>query len=953
MSWQQDERKEVMPPSINKGCFNCSAPVVYNDNNYCKNDHVFCIDCLFGISEHSLSLRECKDCRNFAKEICDKRILQKKIDDENLLEKKKHYSSCYLCKQKLDYYSYLCINDHGICRECQNESKIDSIKELNCEPCTNLANKLEENIIQGQGKNLKSQYENSEICDELTNNYANNIGCESIKSYNNQEKHNQNIIQGQGKDLKCQYENNEIHDELTSNYASCGTVKSYNNRNKDNQNEEQLSIGLTDEKRDIKEPEIDSNLEPNKIALCCSYCKRILEINASICKRKHGYCEKCIDYMKEQIIKNCSECRDFLQIINDEKMKKNIRIKDDFSSQNIEKKYNEDNIYINHVDYKNIIKEEDAPSLQFEKSGDYIVQQDLDNQIINKNELKIDDYLIPKPEENSSLDSCIYKDELCKLRMNASVEEEEKIQDGQDKDCSEIKITNLPLEDKDEPSKEIKQLTDDFSSQNIEKKYHEDNIDLNPIDDTTDHKNIIKEDISRLQFEKGDHIALQQSLDNQINNENERKIDDYSIPKHGVIFSFDNPDIYVDKLRGLGIKESVEEEKEEKEIQDKKSIDFNGDCNEKQDLILQEESNGLVNKTCVKCSASGNNPKYTCQNQHFICESCCFSSGEYEIHNITKCDDCFDLIVSLQSSVEDLNVLQENHADVPGKPFQQCIKCNKTDSNPNYTCQNQHFICESCWLSTGENEIYAIHSCNFCYYLVIDLKKTNLSIVDPNILPANQGVILNNAIPTTINCEVCSTPYDKSYAQCHNGFFFCDSCLKNIEHTVITNKCMCDYCFSLVREIKKQRQAGGDITSISNKIIQQPHNEIILEVSCSTCKSNSDVAFLCNHNLCNNCILNESFHVIKSFAVLVYDHVITEIPEKFALHCPVISCKSKIRMPFIILYYILQKYLSQYELYILHAFIPYFDGIRCKFVVCRCNNTVGLVNNLRLNCACQ
>lgn len=150
--------------------------------------------------------------------------------------------------------------------------------------------------------------------------------------------------------------------------------------------------------------------------------------------------------------------------------------------------------------------------------------------------------------------------------------------------------------------------------------------------------------------------------------------------------------------------------------------------------------------------------------------------------------------------------------------------------------------------------------------------------------------------------------------------------------------------FSLsLDEAQFKRKYKGIILSDSRSITS-------FTTYCTSCHQESDIAFQCNHNHCYKCIFNQLINKLTGFIYLANNNRVEEIENQFKLLCLSKGCNEAIQVPSKMM---LEYQMGELERYILTEFIPYFDGIKTKFSICKCGFLLGSISKIKMNCYCD
>ena len=203
----------------------------------------------------------------------------------------------------------------------------------------------------------------------------------------------------------------------------------------------------------------------------------------------------------------------------------------------------------------------------------------------------------------------------------------------------------------------------------------------------------------------------------------------------------------------------------------------------------------------------------------------------------------------------------------------------------------------------------------------------------------------------SIQCSICNTIFPPEATACVNNFYYCEPCV-NINLNIINVKvCQCDYCRKIADWVGEKRRVE-ETESIKRELIEKQRSKE-LHPPCHVCKSASDLAFGCDHNLCLKCIADKCFSVFYHFILCYCDRKPENIPRKAKFFCPVKNCGKNIKVPVGILLGICNEMLQKSDFDVLAVFTPYFDGMRAIFRMCKCNNMVADTGDILINCICR
>ena len=226
----------------------------------------------------------------------------------------------------------------------------------------------------------------------------------------------------------------------------------------------------------------------------------------------------------------------------------------------------------------------------------------------------------------------------------------------------------------------------------------------------------------------------------------------------------------------------------------------------------------------------------------------------------------------------------------------------------------------------------------------------------------SQNSAFTNNLDTIANknsrlCLNCNKYQEITNYDCEDHFF-CDNCLKIID-TNINKKLKCEKCFLIISEFEAARNNETNNTdetaetqSKTNNFHQNSKNLNFFRPICEICKGSSDLAFMCNHNLCHSCISNTVLKLYKDFAQIILQNNISRLKPNFTIKCPIFDCKEFIKIPVNLMSSRIRNYLLVDETQIILNFAPYLDGIKTNFSLCKCGQIIGRTGAIKSNCKC-
>ena len=145
-----------------------------------------------------------------------------------------------------------------------------------------------------------------------------------------------------------------------------------------------------------------------------------------------------------------------------------------------------------------------------------------------------------------------------------------------------------------------------------------------------------------------------------------------------------------------------------------------------------------------------------------------------------------------------------------------------------------------------------------------------------------------------------------------------------------------------------------------NEIIDKPLNSFVLsnpvQVNppqlCSNCNLFSGDIFHNSHIFCFTCLYTAYTSTMNAILIKIKEKKISELPNKFVLRCIDNECNIPLKIPmYLILKSVLDKMESEWKEIAIN-FMPYFDGIKTAFSICKCENTIGNIEHVVLGCKC-
>ena len=156
--------------------------------------------------------------------------------------------------------------------------------------------------------------------------------------------------------------------------------------------------------------------------------------------------------------------------------------------------------------------------------------------------------------------------------------------------------------------------------------------------------------------------------------------------------------------------------------------------------------------------------------------------------------------------------------------------------------------------------------------------------------------------------------------------------------TIVKNK---DEDFNNLSPVMLKKKPSLDNLQTGNSIYR-------FESKCCFCNKPSNLAYLCNHNLCYECLCNNCIRPrLTIFIENVKNGRWKAIDSKFEVRCGFKDCQEVLKFP--ACFFGLLG-LSYEEKHYCDEFLPYFDGISFKFSKCQCKFVVAKFGSILLGC---
>lgn len=385
-----------------------------------------------------------------------------------------------------------------------------------------------------------------------------------------------------------------------------------------------------------------------------------------------------------------------------------------------------------------------------------------------------------------------------------------------------------------------------------------------------------------------------------------------------------------------------------------KSIAYNcSPCIEKNsELYSLQNHNPLVPdrkifSRCEYCQNIVTDVFCSCINSHQFCNDCIKVFG-IAIMKDQDCGECKNYAILYENAhpklVLDPQISQNPEID-DREIRNKCYLCQEFFGFFSFTCQNNHNYCEGCVQKHG---IYSIKSfdCREC---------RNYADYEQGV--QNEKLIKEISIQgyQCVNCAQKITDFEFC---CENNHTYCRTCIQD-HGTQVLRYLNCEKCIIKAEYLDKSNRESSKISfdhsgNVKNQTLSHiiTKNRFDLSMACKKCSNSSEVAFSCNHNICYKCILNKVNNTFTKFLKHYKAGKINKILPKVCHKCPVDSCKQQIKPPAELLLSKLNNFFGQDDLKILKIFLPYFEGLKFKFIICDCNRVVGIVFRVRVNCYC-
>ena len=341
---------------------------------------------------------------------------------------------------------------------------------------------------------------------------------------------------------------------------------------------------------------------------------------------------------------------------------------------------------------------------------------------------------------------------------------------------------------------------------------------------------------------------------------------------------------------------------------------------------------------CNLCPNFLDESSLRCPSGHGYCNNCISN-----LHNSEKTQFPQCCMIHFASEYEIMNLPQNNET-------LWCRLCENPTITQKSACENDTNYCEDCLNTVDPSILLEQCQCTFCNTLattIYELRKESIPD-DPNLTYQEERKENNKRQST--QCRICNAIFPPEVTSCVNNFYYCEPCVNRNLNIINVKVCQCDYCRKIADWIENRR--AGERDSIKRELIQKLRSKEF-NPPCHVCKSASDLAFGCDHNLCFKCIAKKCFSVFYNFILCYCDRKPENIPRKAEFLCPATKCGKNIRVPAGLLLGMYKKKLQQSDLDTLAVFTPYFDGIRARFRICMCNNVVADAGDTLINCICR
>ena len=376
-------------------------------------------------------------------------------------------------------------------------------------------------------------------------------------------------------------------------------------------------------------------------------------------------------------------------------------------------------------------------------------------------------------------------------------------------------------------------------------------------------------------------------------------------------------------------------------------------------VVEKRESERLGNRLdslqCCLCGRQLDPSSFVCPNRHGYCGICL---EKYLIEKVYYSDCRYCCEYAYQFTIVQRYDHMSHHEKinvVPNNEEFKCQICMRVKETLVFGCENNVNYCEMCLNSTLDPRIlFDKCKCDFCKQLVRNICEVRgfsdiSSSIHAEAPPENPKEEQKASKPILESyCAFCKVKVPPDSASCKNNYYYCGSCpfLMNVREI-----CQCEHCSRIADWIDENRRA--EQVEVHKIQAVENGNSVVFQAPCHVCKGESNVAFACDHNLCYQCIAKNCFPVFQKFIQCYRQGRPEGIPRNSVFVCPVSNCKKNIRVPTELLLTMNKGMIQQTDLEILSVFIPYFDGIRARFSVCKCNRIVGDAGGININCNCR
>lgn len=257
-----------------------------------------------------------------------------------------------------------------------------------------------------------------------------------------------------------------------------------------------------------------------------------------------------------------------------------------------------------------------------------------------------------------------------------------------------------------------------------------------------------------------------------------------------------------------------------------------------------------------------------------------------------------------------------------------CNLCKEVLESSSLVCNSQHSYCKDCIIILNTfpyAEYPRVNKCESCLEM---FKNKQISLENSESSPLAEEY-KQNLSPNDLNIR--------------------NTSIVEKTENIINSKPVNEFI-----EIKASDQ------NIKNNSVHslEPDNIIMENIqatlkSCNFCPTENAMRFPCTHNYCEVCLINYGKDTILDTLGNILE---TENPEnicsRFYIPCCYSECGRKLSLPFNLFLSELKKNINDECLSYACQLIPYFEGVKFKFIRCQCKFVVGISGTLRLNCHC-